>query len=550
MSEVLSGQSADSLPAWMPWQCWEDQVKIVRATVPGVLEDALRLKLFPYSLRDRARAWLNALPSKIVASWNDLCQRFLLRYNPPTLNAKLRNDITSFRYMEEETLYEAWEQLKELIKKCSMHGFQHWTQIEMFYNGLNTYTRMVVDASANGTLLNKTYNEAYEILEKIANNYYSYSTTKVGKGKRAAGNIELDAITSLMTQVSFLANMIKTMKNPTVVHEMKLTELSCFYCGENHVFHEYPSNPASIYYMGNSNRNSNPYSNAYNSGWKQYLNFSWGNQGAKNFNNAARQNVNNALPGYVQPMPRPQGALPSDTENSRTQGKEQCITITLRSGTQLSDVHDDIAEEDNASNNQVKIPKPSKKYIASKKGKQKNVVAELDQFKIFLEVLMQLHSNILLIEALEQMYNYVKFMIDILSKKHRLGEFETVALIKGCTMMLINKLPPKKLGIGKARPTTVTLQLAGRSYTHLEGKIENVLKGELTIRVNDQLVTFNVFDALKYVDENDECHTIDLIETVVEEFVKFFYRNSDSEDDLIEQGDTVSSEKLGEFMDA
>ena len=33
----------------------------------------------------------------------------------------------------------------------------------------------------------------------------------------------------------------------------------------------------------------------------------------------------------------------------------------------------------------------------------------------------------------------------------------------------------KKLGIGEARPTTVTLQLADRSFTHLEGKVEDIL---------------------------------------------------------------------------
>lgn len=33
----------------------------------------------------------------------------------------------------------------------------------------------------------------------------------------------------------------------------------------------------------------------------------------------------------------------------------------------------------------------------------------------------------------------------------------------------------KKLGIGEARPTTITLQLADRSVTYLEGKIEDVL---------------------------------------------------------------------------
>ncbi|KAA3467055.1 protein FAR1-RELATED SEQUENCE 5-like [Gossypium australe] len=39
----------------------------------GDPEDALRLKLFPYSLQDRVRAWLNAFPSGMMASWNELC---------------------------------------------------------------------------------------------------------------------------------------------------------------------------------------------------------------------------------------------------------------------------------------------------------------------------------------------------------------------------------------------------------------------------------------------------------------------------------------------
>ncbi|KAA3479779.1 Aspartic peptidase [Gossypium australe] len=39
------------------------------------------------------------------------------------------------------------------------------------------------------------------------------------------------------------------------------------------------------------------------------------------------------------------------------------------------------------------------------------------QFKKFLDVLKQLHINIPLVEALEQIPNYVKFMKDILSKK-------------------------------------------------------------------------------------------------------------------------------------
>ncbi|XP_062100458.1 uncharacterized protein LOC133806364 [Humulus lupulus] len=116
-------------------------------------------------------------------------------------------------------------------------------------------------------------------------------------------------------------------------------------------------------------------------------------------------------------------------------------------------------------------------------------------------------------EALEQMSNYAKFLKDILTKKRRLREFETVALTKECSSFLQNKLPPKmkdpgsftipftigdsysgmamcdlgasinlmpmfvfkQLGIGEVSPTTVTLQLADRSLAHPDGKIEDVL---------------------------------------------------------------------------
>ncbi|KAA3463847.1 Retrovirus-related Pol polyprotein from transposon 17.6 [Gossypium australe] len=44
-------------------------------------------------------------------------------------------------------------------------------------------------------------------------------------------------------------------------------------------------------------------------------------------------------------------------------------------------------------------------------------VKQVVQFKKFLDVLKKLHINILVVEALEQMPNYVKFMKDILSIK-------------------------------------------------------------------------------------------------------------------------------------
>ena len=128
-------------------------------------------------------------------------------------------------------------------------------------------------------------------------------------------------------------------------------------------------------------------------------------------------------------------------------------------------------------------------------------------------MLKQLHISIPFVEALEQMPNYVKFLKDILAKKRRLREFETVALIQESSHMLQSKIPAKvkdlgsftihcsikiryadralcdlgaiinlmplsvfkQLGVEECRPSTVTQQLADRSYAYPEGKIENVL---------------------------------------------------------------------------
>ncbi|KAH1091875.1 hypothetical protein J1N35_019132 [Gossypium stocksii] len=83
-----------------------------------------------------------------------------------------------------------------------------------------------------------------------------------------------DPNVNMASNVNSATNMIKTMKNPTLVHEVKSAEFSCVYYGKNNVFDECPSNPTLVYYISNSNRNSNPYSNTYNLGWKHNLNFS------------------------------------------------------------------------------------------------------------------------------------------------------------------------------------------------------------------------------------------------------------------------------------
>ena len=44
--------------------------------IPGVSENAFRLKLFPYSLKDKAKSWLNSLEPNSIHTWNEWLRNF------------------------------------------------------------------------------------------------------------------------------------------------------------------------------------------------------------------------------------------------------------------------------------------------------------------------------------------------------------------------------------------------------------------------------------------------------------------------------------------
>ncbi|KAA3462840.1 RING-H2 finger protein ATL63 [Gossypium australe] len=75
--------------------------------INGITDDVIRLRLFPFSLRNKAKQWLNSLRQGSITTWAQMTEKFLLKYFPPTKTAKLRNDISSFAQFELETLYAA-----------------------------------------------------------------------------------------------------------------------------------------------------------------------------------------------------------------------------------------------------------------------------------------------------------------------------------------------------------------------------------------------------------------------------------------------------------
>ena len=55
----------------------------------GVTDKALRLRLFSLSLSDKAKHWLTSQPPDSITSWNDLVQKFLTKFFPPSKIAQV-----------------------------------------------------------------------------------------------------------------------------------------------------------------------------------------------------------------------------------------------------------------------------------------------------------------------------------------------------------------------------------------------------------------------------------------------------------------------------
>ncbi|XP_061365660.1 uncharacterized protein LOC133308946 [Gastrolobium bilobum] len=238
----------------------------------------------------------------------------------------------------------------------------------------------------------------------------------------------------------------------------------------------------------------------------------------------------------------------------------------------------------------------------------------------FLDIFKKLQINIPFAEALENMSHYAKFMKDLLSKKRKLKDGETVALTEECSALIQKKLPPKlkdpgsfsipiaignvevgkelcdlgvsinlmpltvrrALGINTLKDTNLIQHLADRSIKRPEGVLEDVLvkvdkfifpvdfvildmekedtesplllgrpflatarslidveQGKPMLRVNEEIVTIDVFEAIKHPVDVDDCFRIDVIQEVVEEVT--------GEEDLLLEEDKCKDEMSGEY---
>ncbi|GAB2281140.1 hypothetical protein Dimus_039451 [Dionaea muscipula] len=263
--------------------------------------NALKLLLFPFSLRGHAKHWLTTLPPRSIRTWEEMSAAFLKKYFSVGKTLTYRRDITTFRQNDHEPLFEAWERFGDLIRKCPHHDIAKWQLVQSFYYGLLPQHRQMVDASCGGSVLTKNEDDVWQLFETMSEaSQYQASferREKVGTSvARGIHEVQVPIDNPTLRDISEKLELLLKKEATTAPAAPQAAPTvyqpePCVTCGSPS--HHYsvcpatqpPTDPAleqaNATQGYNTARNYNPrpkydpYAATYNPGWRDHPNFSW-----------------------------------------------------------------------------------------------------------------------------------------------------------------------------------------------------------------------------------------------------------------------------------
>ncbi|KAK0572206.1 hypothetical protein LWI29_027842 [Acer saccharum] len=296
----------------------------------GASDEEIWLRLFPFSLKEKAKEWFYSLPSASITTWVELASKFLAKFFPAQRTNRIRKEITGVQQLDNEPFHEYWECFQRLLNSCPHHGVQDWLLMQYFYKRLLDSERLMVDATSGGGLMNKNALKAKEIFEILYENSQQFNYQR------------------------------------TLPRKANAYEESCTVLGG------YMEEMAQENYMQQIN---NPFSNIYNQGWHQYPQPPMQNQfmpqqsapqpppqqgksldelieslalSTQSFVQEMRQSIND-VENQIRQITillnqRDQGRLPSQVIQNPRGNMESCKEITLQSGEEFANGEEEESE--------------------------------------------------------------------------------------------------------------------------------------------------------------------------------------------------------------
>ncbi|XP_027150381.1 uncharacterized protein LOC113750623 [Coffea eugenioides] len=260
----------------------------------SITEEQIKMRAFPFSLKDSAKDWLYYPPPGSITTWDQLKKKFLDKYFPASRVASLRKKICGIKQYPGESLYEYWERFKKLC---------------------------IIDAASGGALVNKIPREAWELIEGMTENSQQFGTRE-DVPIRKVNEVETSSIQQQLTELTSFVRQL-------AVGNASQAKMCGICTGMGHSTDMCPmiqkESAEQVNMAGHApapRKQYNLYSSTYNSGWRDHPNLSYGGNRQSNFGPNRQQ-------GYqqqYQPRPPP----PPSSSPSLEEMMKQFIATTAQ----------------------------------------------------------------------------------------------------------------------------------------------------------------------------------------------------------------------------
>jgi hypothetical protein len=216
--------------------------------------DNIKLTLFSHTLGEAPRDWLNHLQGGPFTTFREVGTRFIKRYYPSTLTAKIRKEITGIQQDGGETLQEYYERFVRLCASCPNHNLDETTLIDQFLQGMNDLDARLLQCSAGGSFNNMTPSEVRRLIEIMAEG-------NQGRGGRI-GQVNMTSAVDLKAMESRITQNFETRFSQMLkAVGAKVEPRRCEFCGDtSHATDECDRLQEDVHAIGNYQNQRQPFS--------------------------------------------------------------------------------------------------------------------------------------------------------------------------------------------------------------------------------------------------------------------------------------------------
>ena len=286
--------------------------------------DLLKLKAFPWTLKDKEKIWLNSLRPRLIRSWAELQAKYLKKFFSTTKTNSLKRHIYTYSAYDNEKFYQCWDRFMETINACPHHGFNTWMLVNHFYDGMSPAMKQLLESMCGGDFLDKHPDQAMDFLNYVAETSKAWDEPNPREAEimrpsthQRGGIYALSEDTEMKPKLTTLTRRLEKLEirnqhEMHAVNELPASQPACFNCQSN----SHPGEHCSVVplvrdlmqehahvFGQNKPPTNSPYGNTYNPNWRNHPNLSWKSKPPAYAPKGAQQQFGSTSAQQQQPPP-------------------------------------------------------------------------------------------------------------------------------------------------------------------------------------------------------------------------------------------------------